>query len=173
VGEHVGVESAEFDPHALRLQGETSLARRMLQIYRTFNALAQQKYVQRGHVGLTPAHTALVAQLDAGGTRIVTLAERMGLTKQFAGRLVEELRQKGYVSVEPDPADRRASRVRVTAQGWQFLIDACAVRDEIEGTFEAALGSELMADFTRAIERLADLGVDVSGSLEPLDQLPS
>jgi len=152
---------AIIDPEALKREGESSLARQMLVIYRTFNALAQQKYAQAGHAGLTTAHTSLIAQIDLSGTRIVTLAERMGITKQFAGRLVEELRALGYVTTENDPTDRRATLVKATDAGWHFLADACSARAEIEQYFQTAIGPELMAAFMLGIERLASLGKDL------------
>ena len=98
-----------FDPESLREEGRGSLARLMLQVYRIFHATAHQKYAERGHDGLTLTYTALVASLDKEGTRIVTLAERMETTKQFAGRLVQELEARGYLTTAPDPTDRRAT----------------------------------------------------------------
>jgi DNA-binding MarR family transcriptional regulator len=146
-----------FDPEPLREEGRGSLARLMLQVYRSFHALAHHKYAERGHEGLTLTHTSLIASLDKEGTRIVTLAERMETTKQFAGRLVQELEGHGYVTTAPDPTDRRATIVRATKQGWQFLIDACAVQAEVESEFRTALGDPQMEAFTAALQTLAHL----------------
>lgn len=163
--------SPNFDLNALRQEGENSLARQMLSIYRAFNALAQQKYKQRGYSGLSPAHTSLIANTDPGGTRIVTLAERIGTTKQFAGRLVQELEQIGFLTTQPDPTDRRATLVVINDKGWQFLADACEARSEIEEVFKSALGEDLMISFIKAIETLARISVDISESPEPLELL--
>lgn len=157
---------SQFDPATLRAEVESSFARRMLLIYRMFNALAQDKYTQRGYSGLSPAHTSLMANLERGGIRIVDLAARMGLTKQFAGRLVQELLQREFVSTQPDPTDRRATLVTGTLRGWQFLIDACDVRSEIEDIFKKALGEPLLRAFAQAIETIAELRVDVSDTPE-------
>jgi DNA-binding MarR family transcriptional regulator len=146
-----------FDPEPLREEGRGSLARLMLQVYRIFHATAHQKYAERGHGGLTLTHTSLVASLDKEGTRIVTLAERMETTKQFAGRLVQELEARGYLTTTPDPTDRRATIVRATPQGWRFLIDACAVRAEVESEFRSTLGDPQMDAFTSALQTLAHL----------------
>src|SRR5437667_3997414 len=107
------VASPEIDLKALQQEGKNSLARLMLPLYRAFNALAQEKYAARGHAVLTTAHTLLFANMDSDGTRIVTLAERMGTTKQFTGRLVHQLDQRHYLTTEPDPSDRRATIVRI------------------------------------------------------------
>ena len=157
---------------ALRAEGENSLARQMLSVYRTFNALAQHKYAQQGHTGLTLAHTALMATLEPSGVRIVTIAERMTITKQFAGRLVDELTARRYITVEPDLTDRRATLVKATNEGWQFLDDACQARREIEQTFEGVVGVERMQIFTEAIKALATMRFDSDDKLAPLAQLP-
>ncbi len=162
---------SNFNPADVLSEAEGSFARRMLHIYRAFNALAQQKYAQRGYTGLTPAHVSLLAHLEREGIRIVDLAARLGLTKQFAGRLVQELVQIDYVTVQPDPTDRRATRVRGTPAGWKFLIAACEVRAEIEDVFRQALGEERYARFVQAIEILAALDIDTSKTPEPIAQV--
>ncbi len=157
-----------FDIASLKREGEQSLARGLLHIYRVFNATTQRKYAERGYAGLTTAHTLLIANIDLEGTRSVVLAERMGMTKQFAGRLVAELRAGGYVTVEVDPTDGRATLVKASAAGWQYLADACEIRDEIEQSFEAVLGAERMAAFVEAVGMLSNIA-DTSG---PLAEMP-
>lgn len=161
----------DFDPAALRAEAEGRLTRRMLHIYRVFNALAQEKYGQRGYRGLTAAHTSLMASLERNGLRIVDLAQRMGITKQFAGRLVQELLKVEFVTTQPDPEDRRATLVQGTPAGWKYLIAACEVQAEIEDTFTKALGAERFAAFAESLDRLAKLDIDTTTSPEPLDLL--
>jgi DNA-binding MarR family transcriptional regulator len=145
----------EIDLKALQEQGKYSLARLILPLYRAFNAMAQEKYAQRGHAGLTTAHTLLFANLDEAGTRIVTVAERMGTTKQFTGRLVHQLEERGYIHTASDPSDRRATIVTATPTGLQFFADACAVKDEIEGQFMAVAGEENLALLFNTLQKLA------------------
>jgi DNA-binding MarR family transcriptional regulator len=165
------VNSPDFNPADVLRDAEGSFARKMLHIYRAFNALAQQKYEQRGYTKLNPAHVMIMAHLDRDGIRIVDLAARLGTTKQFAGRLVQELAQLGYVTIQPDPTDKRASRVKGTPIGWQFLLDACEVQLEIETIFRSALGDDLYKSFNQAIDVLAGLGIDISQSPEAFDGL--
>lgn len=149
------MKNPEIDLQALKEEGKTSLARLILPLYRAFNALAQEKYAERGHAGLTTAHTLLFANLDEGGTRIVTLAERMGTTKQFTGRLVHQLDERHYVTTAPDPSDRRATIVKYTPEGLRFFADACAVKTEIEGMFKAVAGEENLAMLMGTLQKLA------------------
>jgi DNA-binding MarR family transcriptional regulator len=140
----------------LRAQGQQSLSRKLLAMYRNYQSLAAAKYAASGYQGLSLAHTFMIANIDDSGTRIIDLAARMGTTKQFAGRLVQELAARGMVETTPDPTDRRAILVRGTASGWQFLASACAARDEIEREYQALLGDTLMRDLVTAVDRLAD-----------------
>jgi DNA-binding MarR family transcriptional regulator len=140
----------------LRAQGQQSLSRKMLAIYRNYQSLAAAKYAASGYQGLSLAHTFMIANIDDTGTRIVDLATRMGTTKQFAGRLVQELAACGMIETTPDPIDRRATLVRGSERGWQFLAMACEVRAEIEREYQALLGDRLMRDLTTAVERLAE-----------------
>src|SRR4051812_22604347 len=140
----------------LRAQGQQSLSRKMLAMYRNYQSLAAAKYAASGYQGLSLAHTFMMANIDDNGTRIIDLAARMGTTKQFAGRLVQELTARGLVETTPDPTDRRAILVRGTASGWQFLASACEARDEIELEYRVILGEQLMQALTTAVERLAN-----------------
>jgi DNA-binding MarR family transcriptional regulator len=162
------IDDEIIDPGPLKAQGNNSLARLMLQVYRNFNASTQKRYAEMGHVGLTLAHTLLMANVDEAGIRIVALAELMGTTKQFTGRLVQDLEKRAFLTTEPDPTDKRATLVKATQAGWRYLRDACAVKNEIESSFAAALGAEHMAVFVEAIKHLAAL--DEANDELPLDQ---
>lgn len=168
----MATSQTEIDLKALQEEGKSSLARLILPLYRAFNALAQEKYAARGHAGLTTAHTLLFSSLDTEGTRIVTLAERMGITKQFTGRLVHQLAERHYLSTDPDPSDRRATIVKATPEGLQFFADACAVKTEIEDMFKAAVGEEHLVLFIATLEKLAAAfsAYEKVGSVHPLGE---
>jgi DNA-binding MarR family transcriptional regulator len=133
------------------------IGRLLLRANRAFSERATAKLQDRGHGGLGLAHTSLLVNLDLEGTRITTLAERVGISKQAIGQLVHDLEEKGYVSRSVDPGDRRAAIVAFTAGGWQFLRDAAAVKREIEAHYTAILGAEGMQSLRAALLRvLAD-----------------
>jgi DNA-binding MarR family transcriptional regulator len=157
-----------FDPAPLLATAEKTTARKMLHIYRAFNALAQRQYAQRGYHDLSPVHVSLMAYLERGGTRIVDLAAKMGTTKQFAGRLVKELAEMGFVTLSPDPSDRRATLVQGTPPGWRFLVEACDVLAAIESQFKALLGEARYAAFVEALDLLVTLDTPAA---PPVDRL--
>ena len=62
-------------------------------------------------VALRPAHTKLFPHIDFAGTRISTVAERLGVTKQAVSQLCGELAELGVVALESRPG-RRAGEAR-------------------------------------------------------------
>jgi DNA-binding MarR family transcriptional regulator len=148
---------------------EEHIGRLLLIAQRNYSASALVKLHQCGHTGLNLAHTNLLRHLDVDGTRITTLAERAGITKQAIGSLVGELEARAYVRREVDPQDRRAVRITFTDIGWQFLRDAYAVKREIEAEYCALLGEPGMQELQRLLERLvhSDGQLDVPESAGP------
>jgi DNA-binding MarR family transcriptional regulator len=130
------------------------IGRLLLNAQRDYSLQALAKLRQRGHAGLSLAHTNLLAHLDIGGTRITTLAERVGVTKQAIGKLVGELEAKGYIHREVDPDDRRAAAITYTAAGRAFLQDAHQVKREIEAEYTQTLGEQGLRDLQRLLIQL-------------------
>lgn len=136
---------------------QQNVGRLFLRASRSFAALATRKLKERGHEGLGMAHTALLPHLDAeGGTRATEIAERAGMTKQAAGRVVRDLERMGYVERGADPEDARASLVGFTDEGWRFLEDAYHVKREIEAEYAAVLGEERMGLLCSVLEELLE-----------------
>lgn len=150
----------------IRALREAHIGRLFLEAHRSFSGRAVEKLRARDHPGLGLAHTALLAHLDLEGTRITTLADRAGMTKQAMGQLVLDLARLGYVGREPDPVDGRAARVTFTEEGWRFLHDASAVKRELEAEYVALLGERRF----RALRAdLAALLAGDRGSIEAPD----
>ena len=60
------------------------MGRLLLNAQRDYSLRALTKLRERGHAGLSLAHTNLLPHMDTNGTRITTLAERVGVSKQAA-----------------------------------------------------------------------------------------
>lgn len=130
------------------------IGRYFLRAHRAFVTISVRKLAARGHTGLGMAHTTLIANLDTKGTRITTLAKRMGITKQAAGHLAADLIDRGYIVSNPDPVDRRAVLVTFTEKGWQFLHDAYELKGEIETEFTNILGKERLEQLRETLDYL-------------------
>ena len=133
---------------------QNHIGRLLLNAQRNYSLQAPRKLRERGHAGLGLEHTNMIAQLDLHGTRMTTLAERLGVTKQAIGKVVGELEAKGYVRREADLADRRAAVIGFTAEGWRFLQDAHEVKQEIEAEYGAVLGAQGMQELRQLLTQL-------------------
>jgi DNA-binding MarR family transcriptional regulator len=136
---------------ALRQQ---NIGRLFQRLARAYSESALAKSLDYGHQGLSLYHTALISNLDVEGTRITTLADRAGMTKQAMGQVVAELEARGYIQREPDPEDKRAVLIKFTDLGWQFLRDAYEIKKEIEAEYEAILGADGMATLKNLMNQL-------------------
>jgi len=130
------------------------IGRLLLRANRAFSEQALRKLRQRGHTRLSMTHTTLLPHVDVNGTQATVLAEKAGITKQAAGRIIADLEREGYVQRLPDPADQRAAIIVFTDAGRQFLVDAYHVKKEIEAGYTALLGEERMQQFREMLEDL-------------------
>ncbi|MER6440588.1 MULTISPECIES: MarR family winged helix-turn-helix transcriptional regulator [unclassified Streptomyces] len=74
--------------------------------------------VARGFEGVRPAHGFAFTRLAPDGATVTELAAHLGVTKQAASQLVDELVRKGYVERHPHPGDARARLIVLTERGW-------------------------------------------------------
>jgi DNA-binding MarR family transcriptional regulator len=130
------------------------IGRLLLRAHRAFSERALQKLRQRGHTRLSMVHTTLLPHLDVNGTQATVVAERVGITKQAAGRIIADLEREGYVQRLPDPTDQRSQMIMFTDAGRQFLGDAYQVKKEIEQEYTALLGAERMHLFRNTLLEL-------------------
>lgn len=149
------------------------IGRLLLDAHRSFSGRAVEKLRARGHAGLGLAHTALLAHLDLDGTRVTTLAERAGMTKQGMGQLVLDLARLGYVARQPDPTDRRATLVTFTEAGWGFLRDASAIKREMEEEYVAVLGEDGLERLRASLSLLLRKGGPTAGKTGTAAAQPS
>ena len=107
-----------------------------------------------GFDDVRPAHFTVFQHMPPAGIRLTELADAALMTKQSMGYLVDDLEALGYVERVPDPADRRAKVVRLTARGWQVDDTVRTVIQTIEAEWAARLGEEDYAHLTRLLRAL-------------------
>ncbi|MFJ3673040.1 MarR family winged helix-turn-helix transcriptional regulator [Streptomyces sp. NPDC090106] len=73
--------------------------------------------VARGFVDVRPAHGHVFSLLAPDGATVTAVAGHLGVTKQAASQLVDELVRKGYVERRAHPGDARARLVVLTERG--------------------------------------------------------
>jgi DNA-binding MarR family transcriptional regulator len=130
---------------------------------RSVSRLARRLRAERGDSGVPASGLAILARLlRSGGATASALAALERVQPQSMTRVLNDLDAAGLISREPDAADRRQSRLRLTAKGRDLLIedarrkDAWLARALVAELTEAE--RELLRIAARLMDRLADVG---------------
>ena len=93
----------------------------------------------------------------AGGRRLSDLATVAGMTKQAMGEFVADLADRGYVTVEPDPSDRRVRKVSLTPSGAEAARWARATLQRVDDLWGERLSAGDVATLKRLLARVAGI----------------
>jgi len=114
--------------------------------------------VARGFEGVRPAHGFAFTRLAPGGATVTDLAGHLGVTKQAASQLVEELVRKGYVERRPHPDDARARLIVLTELGWACTRAAEAAAADAVRAWGELLGEGELRALRDRLVRIAPYG---------------
>ena len=127
---------------------EAEKARRTVQVLfkaaRLLNERAIERVRLRTGQPVRVAHTSVLPHIDLEGTRLTEIARRLGVTKQAAGQVIDELEELGVVERVADPQDARAKLVRFTKKGQAGLLEGLQVLGEIEAEVRDVIGEAKM-----------------------------
>jgi DNA-binding MarR family transcriptional regulator len=114
--------------------------------------------IARGFEGLRPAHGFAFARLAPDGATVTDLAVHLGVTKQAASQLVDEMVRKGYAERRPHPGDARARLVVLTGRGWDCTRAAEEAAAEAVREWGAVVGEEELRLLGEQLLRVAPRG---------------
>jgi DNA-binding MarR family transcriptional regulator len=114
--------------------------------------------VARGFTDLRPAHGFAFVRLAPSGATVSDLAAHLGVTRQAASQLVDELAAKGYVERRPHPDDGRARLVVLTERGWACTRAADQAAAETIGTWASVVGEDRLQALRDDLARIAPAG---------------
>ena len=110
---------------------------------------------------LRTVHTSVLPHVGFEGTRLTDLAAKLGVSKQAAGQLVDELVDFGYLERLPDPTDARAKLIRYSKKGKAGILEGLAILKELENELMEIVGAPAMKTMHEALATI------VSRELEP------
>jgi DNA-binding MarR family transcriptional regulator len=114
--------------------------------------------VARGFADLRPAHGFAFARLAPLGATVGELAEHLGITKQAASQMVEELVRKGYVERRSHPDDGRARLIVLSERGWACTRAAEAAATDTVRPWATAIGEGRLRALRSDLARFAPPG---------------
>lgn len=109
---------------------------------------------EAGFTDIRPTHGCAFRFIGPDGLRLTDLASLADITKQSAGEIVTDLERSGYVERVPDPADKRAKLIRLTARGERAQQVGFALLAEIEQRWAERYGVADVAALREALEAI-------------------
>ena len=85
-----------------------------------------------GYPEMRPPFGFVIRALAEAGLTLTELAERLGVTKQAAIKVVDEMEANGFVERRPAPGDRRSKILALTERGRDVRRAALATSHRIE-----------------------------------------
>lgn len=95
---------------------------------------------EHGYADLRPMHGLVFQALGPQGATSTELAERLGVTKQAAGQIVDDLVGRGYLERRPHPAGGRRRLVILTDKAVKHLNIAGSLLHGLETQISSAIG---------------------------------
>ena len=84
------------------------------------------------------------------------LSEKINRDKSTTTVLVRKLEKEGFITGDPDPADKRSRIIYLTEKGKQFNKTARELSQELLGTFYKSFSEEEKENFFHTLLRIRD-----------------
>ncbi|MCM6778263.1 MarR family transcriptional regulator [Nocardia sp. CDC159] len=118
----------------------------------------QAGVVAAGFTDVRPSHGFAFVRMAPDGATVGEIAEHLGVTKQAASQLVEELVTKGYAQRQPHPRDARARLITLTERGWAATRAAEAAMTEFTARWADDLGAATVSELRNGLAHLVRPG---------------
>jgi len=111
----------------------------------------------------------VIRAVDAEEPTVGRLAEMLGVSRQAASKLADEMVGRGYLLRAADREDRRRTRLRLSAKGRRVRVGAAAESAAIEAELRKAAGNPAVDGLRRALLTF----IEREGALEEVQALRS
>jgi DNA-binding MarR family transcriptional regulator len=125
---------------------------------RTVADRLEQAVGDAGYPHMRPPFGFVIRALAESGLTLTELAERLGVTKQAAIKVVDEMEARGFVERRPAPGDRRAKILTLTERGLGVRRAALAESHAMEAELRRDLGDADVDAGRRMLLRFAERG---------------
>ncbi|PZG15545.1 MarR family winged helix-turn-helix transcriptional regulator [Nonomuraea aridisoli] len=109
---------------------------------------------REGHPDIRPMYGFVMQAIGPDGTTAVELGRTLGVTKQAAGKTVDNLERIGYVERTTDPRDSRRKLVRLTPHGMDALDRSARIFDTLRTRWAAELGEDRLNALESDLRRM-------------------
>jgi DNA-binding MarR family transcriptional regulator len=114
-----------------------------------------RRLAEEGFADLRPTFGLPLRALHRNPRTLTELARELGVSKQAAAKVVDELHHRRLIERAPSPDDRRATLLRLSAGGEALVAAAIATGNAVERDLAGDLGEGAAACLRTGLERLA------------------
>ncbi|WP_327144237.1 MarR family winged helix-turn-helix transcriptional regulator [Nocardia sp. NBC_01327] len=114
--------------------------------------------VAAGFTDVRPTHGFAFVRMVPDGATVGEIAEHLGVTKQAASQLVDELVKRGYAERNPHPHDARARLITLTERGWACTRAADAAAAQFTEHWARALGPAAVVELRNMLAHVVTPG---------------
>jgi DNA-binding MarR family transcriptional regulator len=134
--------------------------------FRTLIDQLHAELANRGHPEVRPSYGFAMQAIGRRGATATEIGQRLGVSKQAAGKTVDRLAALGYVERVDDAADGRRKLIRLTPRGVDSLVRAAEIFDELRADWVRKLGAARVAELEntlRTVVPATGFPIDVPG----------
>ncbi len=116
-----------------------------------------EKLKERGYPDFASSHGNILFQLSVNEKMTMgELSEKINRDKSTTTVLVRKLESEGFITGDPDPADKRSRIIYLTTKGKQFNTTAMDLSKDLLETFYRGFSEEEKQTFFQALMRIKD-----------------
>jgi DNA-binding MarR family transcriptional regulator len=124
----------------------------------------QRELAARRIDGMRPSYGFVIRAVHAERPTVNRLADLLGVTKQSASKLADDMIRAGFLTRVPDEEDRRRVRLELTDRGAAVRRSALRTSGKLEEELAAAAGPRAVPALRRALLAL----IESEGGLEAM-----
>ncbi|MEA5404233.1 MarR family transcriptional regulator [Arcicella sp. DC2W] len=140
------------------------IGRLIAKSHRLVREIASEFLRAKGYTNFRVGHMVALIHIDLEGSNINNLASLAGVTKQAMSKLVKELQDEGFVSIEKHPNDARTLIVKLSDKGISTMLHWKECTANIESKFAEVIGLE-------KVEQLKNILSDVVSNYDSNNSL--
>lgn len=120
----------------------TNLMQLLLTYYDWFDASLQRVLESSGEKAFSKAQSSIFMNLAEGRNTAVEIARHIGVSKQAVNKTVNELVERGFLTLVTDTEDKRSKRILPTRAGLDKGRQAAKALYELEQELSRRIGEE-------------------------------
>lgn len=107
----------------------------------------------RGWEEVSRSQSMAFANIALGVRRPIDLARNLGITRQGVSKMLQEMVEREWITIEPDPSDKRASIVVFSEKSQQLRNDALEILEKIDKDLAKRIGRKAFETLRTTLAR--------------------